>query len=169
MATGLPQDHTATVPSGKGNKFGIVVSNYNHSITSKLLSGCVETLTAHEVPEDQIETMYVPGAFELPMGARILLGKGKYDAIICLGCVIKGETRHDEYINHAVSVGIMQLSLTSNVPVIFGVLTPDNVEQAEARAGGTLGNKGIEAAETALHMAALRKSSGKITQKIGFS
>lgn len=169
MSTGFQQQKDRMIPGGAGRKFGIVVSDYNSDITEKLLAGCVETLIAHEVTDDQIQVIHVPGAFELPMGARLLMGKDRFDAVICLGCVIKGETKHDEYINHAISVGIMQLSLTSNVPVIFGVLTPNSAEQAEARAGGKYGNKGVEAAETALQMAALKKASGLTQNKIGFA
>jgi 6,7-dimethyl-8-ribityllumazine synthase len=97
------------------------------------------------------------------------MGQKRFDAVICLGCVIKGETNHDEYISQAVANGILQLSLMSSVPVVFGVLTPNSQEQAEARAGGSLGNKGVEAAETALRMAALKRESGTSQAKIGFS
>jgi 6,7-dimethyl-8-ribityllumazine synthase len=167
MATQFLQDKS--VPSGAGRKFGIVVSDWNRAITDKLLSGCKATLAAYEVAEGDIQVVRVPGSFELPMGAKLLLSRERIDAIICLGCVIKGETKHDEYISQSVANGIMQLSLVSNTPIIFGVLTPNSSEQAEERAGGVHGNKGIEAAETALHMAALKKEIGQKPYKIGFS
>ncbi len=167
MATKLPQDKT--IPSGAGRKFGIVVSDWNRTITDKLLSGCKATLAVHKVAEEDIQVVRVPGSFELPMGAKLLLGRERIDTIICLGCVIKGETKHDEYISQSVANGIMQLSLMSNTPIIFGVLTTNTIEQAEDRAGGAHGHKGIEAAETALHMAALKKEIGQKLHKIGFS
>jgi 6,7-dimethyl-8-ribityllumazine synthase len=103
------------------------------------------------------------------MGAKLLLSREKFDAIICLGCVIKGETKHDEYISQSVANGCMQLGLVANIPIVFGVLTPNTQMQAEERAGGSHGNKGIEAAGTALHMASLRKKYGTPPHKIGFS
>ena len=157
------------IPSGKGLKIGIVVSEWNSGITGSLLDGCQATLIKHEVAADDIVVEKVPGAYELPMGARLLSTGKKFDAIICLGCVIKGETKHDEYISNAVSNGLMQLSLMTNIPVIFGVLTPNNQAQAEARAGGELGNKGDESAVTAIKMATLKKEHGKSPHKIGFS
>lgn len=157
------------LPNGTGFKIGIVVSDWNRAITDKLLSGCEESLIAHQVAKEDVHIVRVPGSFELPMGAKMLLSRDKFDAIICLGCVIKGETRHDEYISQSVANGIMQLSLMSNTPIIFGVLTPNSIEQAEARAVGAHGHKGIEAAETALRMAALRKEVGRNPHKIGFS
>jgi 6,7-dimethyl-8-ribityllumazine synthase len=169
MATALSQDSQATVPSGATHRFGIVVSDFNSVITGHLLDGCLSTLRQHEVTEDHLTVFHVPGAFELPMGARMLLNRDRFDAVICLGCVIKGETKHDEYISQAIANGLQQLSLMSNVPMIFGVLTPDTLEQAEARAGGALGNKGCEAAEAALHMAALRTTADQRQTKIGFA
>ncbi len=157
------------VPSGAGLKIGIVVSEWNAEITGRLFEGCHATLIKNEVNADDIVVEKVPGAYELPMGARLLSTGKNLDAIICLGCVIKGETKHDEYISHAVSNGLMQLSLMSNIPVIFGVLTPNNQAQAEARAGGNLGNKGDESAVTAIKMALLKKDLGKSAHKIGFS
>jgi 6,7-dimethyl-8-ribityllumazine synthase len=169
MATALPQDNTTPIPEGTGKTFGIVVSDYNRIITDALLSGCLSTLQKYGVAEGEVQITRVPGAFELPVGARLLMGQKRFDAVICLGCVIKGETKHDEYISQAVANGILQLSLMSSVPVVFGVLTPNSQEQAEARAGGSLGNKGVEAAETALRMAALKRESGTSQAKIGFS
>lgn len=170
MATKHSDIHTSgEIPSGEGKRFGIVVSDWNSDITNALLNGCKETLTSNGVAEEDIHVERVPGSFELPMGARILSSGKKLDAIVCLGCVIKGETKHDEYISQSVANGIMQLGLMMNVPIIFGVLTPNNQQQAEARAGGELGNKGEEAGVTALRMAALKKAHGSAPHKIGFS
>jgi len=157
------------MPSGKGLKIGIIVSEWNSGITSNLLDGCQATLLKSGVANEDIVVEHVPGAFELPMGARLMSTGRNLDAVVCLGCVIKGETKHDEYIAHSVAHGLMQLSLMANIPVIFGVLTPNNQAQAEARAGGDLGNKGDESAITALKMATLRKNLGKSPHKIGFS
>ena len=154
--------------AAKGFCFGIVTSRWNTEITGALKEGAVSTLLKHGAEEKNIHQLEVPGSFELPMGAKILMGKQKMDAVICIGCVIKGETSHNEYINQAVANGITQLSLLSGVPVIFGVLTPNSLEQARDRAGGKHGNKGVEAAVTAIEMAMLPKK-GPSTQKIGFS
>ncbi len=143
------------VPSGEKGIFGIVVSEWNKEITDNLLQGAVDTLLEHGVDEKDIYVRYVPGSFELPFGASTLLEKKKFDAVICLGCVIQGETRHFEFISQAVAHGVMKVSLTEGIPVIFGVLTTDNLQQAKDRSGGALGNKGVEAAVTALKMAAL--------------
>lgn len=141
-----------SVPNGSGKRISIVVSEWNQDITFKLHEGCKQSLLDHGVSEDDIESLVVPGSFELPMGARQLILSTKPDAVICLGCVIKGETDHDVYINQAVANGIMQLSLTTGIPVIFGVLTPNTHDQAIDRAGGKHGNKGVEASITALRM-----------------
>ena len=157
------------VPSGKEYTFGIVSTSYHEDITESLFRGCRDTLLEHDVEEENIHVLVVPGAYELPQGARIMLSKHRQlDAIICLGCVIKGETQHDEYINKAVSTAIMQIGLSSGKPCIYGVLTPNDKEQAKARAGGKHGNKGVEAAVTALHMAYLTKEEGLPSHKIGF-
>jgi 6,7-dimethyl-8-ribityllumazine synthase len=153
----LSQYNHDEVPSAQEMRFGIVVSSYHADITLKLLEGCIETLTQQGASEKNIEIIFVPGAYEIPFGAKIMAEKHKLDAIICLGCVIKGETDHDQYINHAVAQGIMRLSLEINLPVIFGVLTPHNQKQAAARAGGKYGNKGVEAAIAAIKMAALKR------------
>lgn len=142
------------VPDGKGKRIGIALSEWNRDITFALYQGCHETLLKHGVSADDIFLKVVPGSFELPMAARALVLEERPDAVICLGCVIKGETDHDIYINQAVASGIMQLGLTTGVPVIFGVLTPNTEEQARDRAGGKHGNKGVEAAVTALRMIA---------------
>jgi 6,7-dimethyl-8-ribityllumazine synthase len=138
-----------------GGKIAIVVSRYNESITNKLLDGAVRTLVQYGVADESIEVVWVPGAFEIPLVADRLAKSGDYVAVICLGAVIRGETTHDQHINRAVSLGITEAALASGVPVAFGVLTCDTVEQAIHRAGGSVGNKGVEAAETAIRMANL--------------
>ena len=159
--TNLPAIHDFT--------FGIVVSEWNRDITHALYEGCYDTLLQHGAEADKVHTVQVPGSFELPVGARMLAARHNCDVVICLGCVIKGETRHDEYINNAVAQGLTNLSLTTGRPVVFGVLTPDTEEQAKARAGGAHGNKGVEAAVTAIRMAALRQDLQKAGKKsIGF-
>lgn len=140
------------IPSAESKKFGIVVSEYYHDITSALYQGCVETLIKHGAKQDHIITYPVPGTFELTAGTQIALKTEKFDAVICLGVVIKGETQHDEYINHAVAQGITQLEIQYSTPCIFGVLTPNTMQQAIDRSGGKHGNKGIEAAVTAIKM-----------------
>lgn len=156
------------MPDASEFSFGVVVSDWNHKITHALYQGCLDTLLQHGAKEDLIKTVQVPGSFELPAAAKLLLGSGKYDAIICLGCVIKGETSHNEYINQAVASGLTNLSVLSSVPCIFGVLTPDNEEQALDRAGGKYGNKGVEAAATAIRMASLKKDLNKPKKSIGY-
>jgi len=156
------------MPSAAGFSFGIVVSDWNAEITHALYEGCLQTLLKHGASEDDIRTVQVPGSFELPVGAKILAGAKRFDAIICLGCVIKGETQHDEYINHAVATGLTNLSIASGIPCIFGVLTPNSRVQALDRAGGKHGNKGVEAGATAIRMASLRKDIAKPTTKIGY-
>ena len=156
------------IPDAAEMSFGIVVADWNRDITHALYEACVETLTKHGVKEENLKIAQVPGAFELPSGARILVGREKLDAVICLGCVIKGETQHDEYINNAVATGLMNLSITTGRPFIFGLLTPNTHEQALDRAGGKHGNKGVEAAVTALRMAALRKEKPEGKKSIGF-
>jgi 6,7-dimethyl-8-ribityllumazine synthase len=142
------------VPSGTGKTFGIVVSEWNGEVTSALLQGCTDTLLQYGVAQQDIYIKHVPGTFELPFGAQRLAEQHHLAGIVCIGCVIKGETKHDEYISHATAQGIMQLGLTLRIPVIFGVLTPNTQEQAKERAGGKHGNKGVEAAVTVLKMAA---------------
>lgn len=153
----LSEFNRETIADARGMKFGIAVSDYNSAITHALLDGCVLTLLKAGAKEKDIKVLHVPGAFELTFGAQMLALSQKPDAVICLGCVIKGETRHDEYINNAVANGITQLSLLLEKPVIFGLLTPNNLQQAKARAGGKHGNKGVEAAVTAVRMVALKK------------
>ncbi|MCC6723363.1 MAG: 6,7-dimethyl-8-ribityllumazine synthase [Saprospiraceae bacterium] len=171
MATSLKNLSTyddSNMPSAAGFSFGIVVSEWNAEITHALYEGCMETLLKHGASEEDIRTVQVPGSFELPVGAKILAGAKRFDAIICLGCVIKGETQHDEYINHAVATGLTNLSIASGIPCIFGVLTPNDQQQALDRAGGKHGNKGVEAAATAIRMASLRKEMTRPSSKIGY-
>jgi 6,7-dimethyl-8-ribityllumazine synthase len=150
----MPQTFEGTLDSPQG-RFAIVVSRYNESITGKLLSGAIETLTGHGVNDDQIDVAWVPGAFEIPLIADRLANTSEYAAVLCLGAVIRGETTHDQHINRAVSLGVMEAGLRSGVPVLFGILTCDSLEQAIHRAGGNVGNKGAECAEAALRMADL--------------
>lgn len=148
--------------------FGVVLSDWNAEITHSLLKGCTDFLKQAGARDEKIKVVHVPGAFELPVAARWLLSHHKLDAVICLGCVIKGETRHDDYINQAVASGLMQLGLITEKPVIFGVLTTEDEQQALDRAGGKHGNKGIEAASTALEMVALSRNISNENRRIGF-
>jgi 6,7-dimethyl-8-ribityllumazine synthase len=136
-------------------KIGILVSEWNTEVTEALFEGALQTLIKEGVPKENIVKDYVPGSYELPLGAQIMMEKAQMDAVICLGCVIQGETRHFEFICQTVAKGIMDVNLKFSRPVIFGVLTTDNQEQALARAGGKYGNKGVEAAAAALKMLAL--------------
>ena len=136
-------------------RFAVVVSRYNQSITGKLLTGAVETLTGGGVDDDRIDVVWVPGAWELPLPAARLARSGGYAAVLCLGAVIKGETTHDEHINRQVSLSLGRLAVETGVPVLFGVLTCNSLEQAIHRSGGNVGNKGVECAEAALEMVRL--------------
>ena len=133
-------------------KVGIIVARFNEFITSKLLGGALDTLTRHEVKEENIQVAWVPGAFEIPLIASKMAESGKYDAVICLGAVIRGSTSHYDYVCNEVSKGIASVSLKSGIPVMFGVLTTENIEQAIERAGSKAGNKGSECAEGAIEM-----------------
>lgn len=133
-------------------KVGIIVARFNEFITSKLLSGALDTLIRHEVKEENIQVAWVPGAFEIPLIASKMAESGKYDAVICLGAVIRGSTSHYDYVCNEVSKGIASVSLKSGIPVMFGVLTTENIEQAIERAGSKAGNKGSECAEGAIEM-----------------
>ena len=146
------------VPDAREMSFGIVVSEWNNDITSNLLEGCVNTLMKHGVQKESIKLRYVPGSFELPLGAQRMAEGRQVDAVICLGSVIRGETAHFDFVCQACAQGIKEVGLNMNLPVIFGVLTDDNREQSIARSGGKLGNKGHEAAITAIKMVALRES-----------
>jgi 6,7-dimethyl-8-ribityllumazine synthase len=139
-------------PAGR---FAVVVSRYNSNITAKLLAGAVEKLTAGGVKDANIDVAWVPGAWELPLAAARFARDGQHVAVLCLGAVIRGETTHDQYINQQVSSSLGQLALETGVPVLFGVLTCNTLEQAIHRAGGNQGNKGVECAEAALEMASL--------------
>lgn len=159
MASSLKNlsDHDpATIPDGAAFKIGIVVAEWNEEITAALLEGALETLKNHRVSKEHIRIVAVPGSFELPYGARIVAEQFTPHAVICLGCVIQGETRHFDYICQGVTAGITDLNLDYDIPFVFGVLTTENQQQALDRAGGKYGNKGDEAAVTALKMAALR-------------
>lgn len=146
------------VPSAKGYKFGIIVSQWNAQITGSLYEGAYLALLKHGVLEEDITTVKVPGSFELTSGADILLAQIKVDAVICLGCVIQGETPHFTFICDAVANGVTNVSIKHNKPVIFGVLTTDNLQQALDRSGGKHGNKGEEAAITAIMMAEIKSN-----------
>lgn len=139
-------------------RVGIAVSRYNESITSKLLTGAVDTLIEHGVSDERIDVAWAPGAWELPLVASELLESQPYDAVLCLGCVIRGETTHDQHINRQVSMTLGELSLQFRTPVAFGLLTCNSLDQAINRAGGAVGNKGQESAEAALEMMGLLKS-----------
>jgi len=141
----------------KGLKFGIVASRFNDFITSKLLDGALDALLRHGAREEDIDVIKVPGSFEIPMVARKLALKGKYNAVICLGTIIRGSTPHFEYIASEVSKGIASVSLETGLPVAFGIITSDTIEQAIERAGTKSGNKGWDAAMTAIEMAQLLK------------
>lgn len=155
MATALNNlssyDPTA-VPSGKGKRVGIVVSDWNSPVTHSLLRGAIDTLIEFDIDPNDIISEHVPGSFELTYAAKLMSTKANVDSVIILGCVIQGETPHFTFVCDSVTQGITQLNLNNNVPVIFGLLTPLTLEQAEARAGGIHGNKGVEAAITALKM-----------------
>ncbi|MFZ5646519.1 MAG: 6,7-dimethyl-8-ribityllumazine synthase [Bacillota bacterium] len=145
---------------GQGLRFGLVVGRFNEFITNKLLSGAMDALKRHGVEEQDIEIAWVPGAFEIPMVARRMVSLGRYDAVICLGAVIRGATPHFDYVAAEVSKGIAKVGLDSGVPAIFGVITADTIEQAIERAGTKAGNKGWDAAVTAIEMANLVKGIG---------
>jgi 6,7-dimethyl-8-ribityllumazine synthase len=144
-----------SVASGRGRTFVIIVSRWNEAITASLLDGAQQTLLQQGCAQRNIEVLYVPGSFELPAAAALAAVRRRPDAILCLGCVIQGETRHFEFISQAVAQGLTDVSVQHQLPVIFGVLTTDTYRQAQDRAGGRHGNKGVEAALTALQMAEL--------------
>jgi len=136
----------------KGKKFGIVTSRFNDFITKKLLEACVDTLIRHGAKDQDIEVAWVPGSFEVPLIAKKMAGSKKYDAVICLGTVIRGETPHFNYVASEVAKGVAKVGLDANIPTIFGVITADNIEQAIQRAGTKEGNKGKDAALSAIEM-----------------
>lgn len=152
----MPNVFEGRADGGRG-RFAIVVARYNETITTRLLNGAVEVLLAHGVTEDAVDVAWVPGAFEVPLVAARQARSGRYAAVICLGAVIRGETTHDQHINRAVSNELARIGVDSGVPVLFGILTCDNLEQAIHRSGGNVGNKGAECAAAALEMVDLLK------------
>lgn len=171
MVTAKPKSAPAK-DAALGKTFGVVVSRYHEELTQKLLDGALETLKSYGAKADQIHTVWVPGSFEIPLAARALASH-ELDAVICLGIVIKGETPHNEYIAREAARGVSSVALSSGVPVIFGVLTTLNVDQAKARCGGEHGHKGVEAAEAALQMVHILSGiktlgSGKSGRNVGF-
>ena len=159
MATGdLSQYDISSVPSAENMKFGIVVAEWNLNITGALATGAVSTLKKHGALDENILVKYVPGSFELPLGGQYFAELENVDAVILLGCVIQGETRHFDFICDGVTQGTISLNLKYNKPFIFGVLTTENEQQALDRAGGIHGNKGDEAAVTAIKMVQLKNS-----------
>jgi 6,7-dimethyl-8-ribityllumazine synthase len=152
----MPNVFEGDAKAGNG-RFSIVISRYNETITSRLLSGAVETLVEHGVADESIDVVWVPGAFEIPLVAARQAASGRYVAVLCLGAVIRGETTHDQHINRAVSLELARIGVESGVPVLFGLLTCDTLEQAIHRAGGNVGNKGAECARAALEMVDLLK------------
>jgi 6,7-dimethyl-8-ribityllumazine synthase len=158
MATNLKNlsDYDSSkVPGAERMKFGIVVSEWNGEVTDRLYKGAYQTLMKHGAKESNIFVKTVPGSFELTLGAQFFAEYGEFDAVICVGCIIKGKTPHFEYICQSVTKGITDLNIKYNIPFIFCVLTTNNIDQAKERAGGKYGNKGVEAAITAIKMAVL--------------
>jgi 6,7-dimethyl-8-ribityllumazine synthase len=161
-------------PDSAKGRFAIVVSRFNESITTRLLNGAVKTLADHGVPEEEIDVVWVPGAFEIPLAAGVMASSGLYAAVICLGAVVRGETTHDQHINRAVSNALSKLATDSQTPVLFGILTCNTLEQAVARSGGNesttgkdaanahLGNKGVDCALAAMEMADLMAQLRKL-------
>ena len=141
-----------SVPDASQMRFGIVVSEWNHNITGALLEGAVNTLKKHGAKNENILVYYVPGSFELTFGSSQLVKSGKVDAVIALGCVVRGDTPHFDYVCAGATQGITELNATTDTPVIYGLITTNNMQQAEDRAGGKLGNKGDECAITAIKM-----------------
>lgn len=146
--------------TAKGLRFAIVASRFNEFITSKLLEGALDMLRRHGAPENAVDVVWVPGAFEIPLAAKKLASCGKYDAVICVGAVIRGATSHYDYVCNEVSKGVAQAALATGVPVIFSVVTTENIEQAVERAGTKAGNKGADGAMAAMEMANLLKKIG---------
>lgn len=147
--------------NGRSLRFAIVVARFNEFITSKLLDGALDALKRHETPEENISVAWVPGAFEIPLAAKKLAETGKFHAIICLGAVIRGATSHYDYVCNEVAKGVAAVGLESGVPTIFGVVTTENLQQAIERAGTKSGNKGFDAAVSAMEMASLMKRLAK--------
>lgn len=137
---------------GTGKTFGIIVSRYNSFITKRLLEGAIDGLVRHGVKEEDVGVFWVPGAYEIPITAQKVIQRGKYDAVICLGAIIRGETPHFDFVASESAKGITQIGLSSGVPVIYGIITTETLEQAIDRAGAKTGNKGTEAALSAIEM-----------------
>ena len=148
----MPNTIQGQLKADADSRFALVAGRFNEFITTRLVDGAVDALVRHGASADRIDVVWVPGAFEMPAVARRLAGSGKYAAVVCLGAVIRGGTPHFDYIAAEVSKGIAQVALTSEVPVVFGVLTTDTIEQAVERAGTKAGNKGADAATAALEM-----------------
>lgn len=146
--------------TAEGLRFAIVASRFNEFITSKLLEGALDMLRRHGASEEQVDVVWVPGAFEIPLVAKKLAACGKYDAVVCVGAVIRGATSHYDYVCNEASKGVAQAALSTGVPVIFAVVTTDNIEQAVERAGTKAGNKGSDGALAAMEMANLLKKIG---------
>lgn len=144
--------------SGRGLKIAIVVARFNEFITSKLLGGALDVLKRHEVEDENISVVWVPGSFEIPLVAKKIASSKNFDAVICLGAVIRGATTHYDYVCNEVSKGIAQVGLQTEIPVIFGIVTTENIQQAIERAGTKAGNKGSDAAMSAIEMANLLKN-----------
>jgi len=144
--------HLQATPSGTGLRIGVALARFNQAVTDQLLAGTLDALVRHGVADDAIDVATVPGAFELPLCAQRLAATGRYDALVCLGAVVRGETPHFEFVAGEAARGIADVARRHDLPVAFGVLTTDTIEQALARAGGERGNKGYEAAVTALEM-----------------
>jgi len=141
-----------------GMSFGIVISRFNDFITSRLLSGALDALTRHGAETEKVEVAWVPGAFEIPLVAKKMADSGRYDAVICLGAIIRGATPHFDYVAAEASKGVAKVAIDSSVPVIFGIITADTIEQAVERAGTKAGNKGWDAAISAIEMASLMQN-----------
>lgn len=158
--------------AAQGKRFSLVVSRYHQDISEGLLDGAKSTLLGLGAKESDLSVVWVPGSFEIPLAARTVAMHQDVDAIICLGVIIKGETPHNAYIATEVAHGIAQISQVSGIPVIFGVLTPENLEQAKARSGGAKGHKGVEAAETAVSMIQvveqIKSHGSKSSKSVGF-
>ena len=150
----MPKVHEGQL-TAQGKKFGIVVSRFNDLVTSKLLEGALDCLKRHGAPEEEIEIVWVPGSFELPLVAQKLVATERFDVVICLGAIIRSDTPHFDFVAAEASKGIAQIGLSSGLPVIFGVITADTPEQAIARAGVRAGNRGWDAALNAVEMASL--------------
>jgi 6,7-dimethyl-8-ribityllumazine synthase len=157
----LSEYNPESVPDASLLKFGIVVSEWNHQVTGAMLEGARTTLLNHGTKPENIMITYVPGSFELTLGAQLMAKNRELDAVICLGCIIQGETRHFDFICQSVTQGITQLNISHDLPFVYGVLTTQNLQQAIDRSGGKHGNKGDEAAITAIKMAFLKREIEK--------